>query len=120
MGDLEDLRTLVRAFIEERDWVRFHNAKDLSAAIAIEAAELQEVFLWKTREEADAAMRDPEARRRVEAEVADVMIFLLSLADRYGVDLAAAVERKVRENAGKYPADKVRGRAVKYTELKKE
>ena len=117
MGDLDDLARLVREFVDERDWSRFHNAKDLSAAIAIEAAELQEAFLWRTREEADAAMRDPSARRRAEDEMADVMIYLLSLSDRYGVDLATAVRRKVGENAGRYPSDLVRGKAIKYTEI---
>ena len=117
MGDLDDLLDLVKRFVDERDWGRFHNAKDLSAAIAVEAAELQEAFLWRTVEEVDALMTDPSRRSDVEAEMADILIFLLSMASRYGIDLRRAVESKVGENEERYPADAVRGRAVKYTDL---
>ena len=117
MGDLDDLTALVRGFVDERDWSRFHNAKDLASAISIEASELQEVFLWKALEEADAIMADPSSRREVEEEMADILIYLISLASTYGIDLKGAVERKVVSNSEKYPADAVRGKAIKYDKL---
>jgi len=117
MGDLDELTELVRRFVDERDWNRFHNAKDLASAISIEASELQEIFLWKAREEAEAIMADPDPRREVEEEMADILIYLLSMASVYQVDLKAAVVRKVEANSEKYPADAVRGKAIKYDKL---
>jgi len=108
MGDLDDLTLLVRRFVDERDWSRFHNAKDLASAISIEASELQEVFLWRTREEAESIMADPSSRKDVEEEMADIMIYLLSMASTYRVDLKEAVVRKIGANSEKYPADAVR------------
>lgn len=117
MGDLDEMMELVRRFIDERDWSQFHNAKDLATAISIEASELQEEFLWKAREEADGIMSDPSSMRAVEEEMADILIYLLSLASTYDIDLKDAVERKVAANSDKYPADVVKGRAVKYDRL---
>ena len=117
MGDLDELTDLVRRFVDERDWCRFHNAKDLASAISIEASELQEIFLWKEREEAEGIMADPDSRREVEEEMADILIYLLSMASAYRVDLKEAVARKVASNSRKYPADAVRGKAVKYDRL---
>jgi NTP pyrophosphatase (non-canonical NTP hydrolase) len=119
MGDLEELTALIRRFVDERDWRAFHNAKDLAAAISIEASELQEAFLWKTGDEAHEMMADPASRSAVEEEMADILIYLLSMASTYDIDLKTAVERKVASNSEKYPADRVRGRAVKYDRLER-
>jgi NTP pyrophosphatase (non-canonical NTP hydrolase) len=109
------LRQRIDAFVAERDWGQFHNAKDLAAAIAIEAAELMELFLWKTPREVADASRQPATRQRIEEELADVLILCLSLANRLEIDLSAAVLSKVAANGVKYPAARVRGRADKYT-----
>jgi NTP pyrophosphatase (non-canonical NTP hydrolase) len=114
MRDLEELRARVRAFVAERDWERFHSPKNLAMALSVEASELVELFQWLTEEESVAL--DPARRARVADELADVLWFLVRLADRLDIDLLQAAERKLAANAAKYPANKVRGRAAKYTE----
>jgi NTP pyrophosphatase (non-canonical NTP hydrolase) len=104
-------------FRDQRDWKQFHTPKNLAAAIAIEAAELQEHFLWKSDTEVLAVLRNPEKRDKVNEELADVLIFTLLLADRLGVDIDAVVRRKLKNNAKKYPVEKARGNHKKYTEL---
>ena len=114
MRDLEELRRRMREFVAERDWERFHSPKNLAMALSVEAAELVELFQWLT--EAESAAPDAERRRRVGEEMADVLWFLVRLADRLDVDLLAAAEAKLAANAAKYPADRVRGQAKKYDE----
>jgi NTP pyrophosphatase (non-canonical NTP hydrolase) len=112
---IEDLTHAIRQFRDERDWKKFHRPKDLSAAIAIEAAELQEIFLWKTSDEIDQLLASKPIA--VADEVADLAIYLLAFADTVGVDLPQAVVSKLEKNAAKYPVDKARSSAKKYTEL---
>jgi dCTP diphosphatase len=114
MRDLEELKARVREFVAERDWDRFHSPKNLAMALSVEAAELVELFQWLTEEE--SGRLDPERRRRVSDELADVLWFLVRLSDRLDVDLLEAAERKLAANAAKYPADRVRGQSRKYTE----
>jgi dCTP diphosphatase len=114
MRDLGELRTRVQAFVAERDWDRFHSPKNLAMALSVEASELVELFQWLTEEE--SAAPDPERRRRVAEELADVLWFLVRLADKLDIDLLEAAERKLAANAAKYPADRVRGDARKYDE----
>lgn len=114
MRDLAELRARVREFVAERDWERFHSPKNLAMALSVEASELVELFQWLTQEESNAL--DPERRRRVAEEMADVLWFLVRLADRLDVDLLEAAEAKIAANAAKYPADRVRGSARKYTD----
>ncbi len=109
---LDQLRAAVVAFRDERDWAQFHSPKNLAIAIAVEAAELLELFLW--RRETDQLSED-EAEHTAE-EMADVLIFLLSLADALDIDLAAEMISKLAKNEGKYPKEVVRGSAKKYTE----
>ena len=109
---------LLRKFRDDRDWKQFHNPKDLAAAIAIEAGELQEHFLWKTREEVAADLSVAGRRQAVVDELADVLICSLLLADCLGVDIDEAVKAKTAANAKKYPVSKARGTARKYTELR--
>ncbi len=116
----DSLRTLEAAairFRDERDWAQFHRPKDLALGLAIEAAELGELFLWKEADAIDRALAEAEFRDRLSDELADIQIFLLYLAHSAGVDLGAAVERKLAKNAAKYPVEKARGRAEKYTRL---
>jgi len=114
-GELAALRAKLRAFVAERDWGQFHNPKNLAMALVAEAGELLEHFQWLTAEQADSL--PPETLAEVEHELADVLIFLVELADRLNVDLLAAAERKLAVNAQKYPVHKARGRATKYDKL---
>lgn len=108
---IQELKELVRDFVVERDWLKYHNPKDLAEAICIEAAELLEVFQWASPEETLSWKDDRSKLSRVEEELADVVIYCLSMANVMGIDISNAVVEKVKENAAKYPADKYRGRA---------
>ena len=114
MRDLQELRVRIRAFVAEREWDRFHSPKNLAMALSVEASELVELFQWLTEEE--SAAPDAERRRRVAEELADVLWFLVRLADRLDIDLLEAAESKLAANAAKYPADRVRGDSRKYDE----
>ncbi len=114
MRDLDELRDALRQFAADRDWDQFHSAKNLAMAISIEAAELMEHFQWAS-EQQDLAL-DMRRRELVSEELADVLMYTVRLADRLGVDLLAASAAKIRKNAERYPADKVRGQSKKYTE----
>ncbi len=116
-NDWERLRDEIVAFRDARDWGQFHTPKNLAAAIAIEAAELQEPFLWCTDGEAEALLRDRAKRQAIVEELADVVNFALLLADRLEIDLPKEMRRKIRINARKYPVKKAKGTAKKYTEL---
>lgn len=113
--NIGDLSARLRAFARERDWEQFHAPKNLVMALAVEAAELMEHFQWLT--EKQSAELSPAAKEQVAAELADVFIYTVRLADRLGVDLETAVEAKIRVNAAKYPAEKSRGSARKYSDL---
>ncbi len=107
---IHELKQLVGAFRDARYWAQFHSPKNLSMAIAIEAAELMAEFQWLTTEESVMAIEDPQKLRRTEKELADIMMYCLSLADSVGIDIADAVRQKIRENAEKYPEDEYKGR----------
>lgn len=115
MTDLDGLRDSLRAFTAARDWDQFHSPKNLAMALAVEAAELLEVFQWVT--EADSRNLDPPAKAAASEEIADVLLYLLLLCDGLGIDPLAAAERKMAANAQKYPVDKARGSSKKYDEL---
>ncbi|HSO07293.1 MAG TPA: nucleotide pyrophosphohydrolase [Pelomicrobium sp.] len=112
---LQELRARLRAFAAERDWDQFHNPKNLAMALAGEAGELLEHFQWLTLEQ--SANLPPDVLAEVELEIADVLLFLVRLADKLGIDPAAAAEKKLALNARKYPVDKSRGKATKYNKL---
>jgi len=107
-----------RRFRDARDWSQFHTPKNLAAAIAIEAAELQERFLWKSDKEIERDLKDDAKRKAVVEEVADVFLFALLLADRLDVDVSKAITEKLAANERKYPVALARGNARKYTELR--
>jgi len=109
------LRDTLRAFAAERDWEQFHSPRNLATALAVEAAELLEPFQWLTDEQS----RDlpPETRAAVEQELADVLLYLVRLADKLGVDLESAARAKITRNAEKYPVEKSRGSSRKYDAL---
>lgn len=112
--DIAKIQHDLAAFAEERDWNQYHSPKNLAMALSVEASELVEHFQWLTEEQ--SAESDAGKRAAIASEIADVQIYLLRLADKLGIDIEAAVESKMQENRQKYPADRVRGSAAKYTE----
>ncbi len=111
---LEELTERVAAFSDERDWGQFHSPKNLAMALSVEASEIVELFQWRT--EADSAALNEADRAAAADEIADVLIYLVRLADRLGVDPLDAAKRKLEKNEERYPADRARGRSDKYTE----
>lgn len=111
---LDELRSALRQFAAERDWDQFHSPKNLAMALTVEAAELLEHFQWL--KDGTPAELSPEKRAQIEEELADVLLYLVRLADKVGVDLLEAARRKLEVNARKYPAEQVRGSSKKYTE----
>jgi NTP pyrophosphatase (non-canonical NTP hydrolase) len=104
---LADLQLALRRFADERDWERFHSPKNLAMALGIEVAELSEHFQWLTQQESFSL--SPEEKYEVQNELADILIYLVRLADRLEIDLLPAAEKKLAFNAEKYPADAARG-----------
>lgn len=117
MSDLADLTQRIRAFRDARDWMQFHNPKNLACSIVLEAAELLEHFQWKTPEESETYANAPANKEQISTEIADVAVYLLELADNLGIDLHAAIVRKMAINEAKYPVEKSKGSSAKYTEL---
>lgn len=113
--DFLALRDLLRQFAADRDWQQFHTPKNLASALSVEAAELLEHFQWLTPEQ--SARLTGDALAGVRDEMADVLLYLIRLADQLDVDLLAAAHLKIAANARKYPVDKARGHARKYTAL---
>lgn len=109
MSDLEELRQAIVKFTQERDWDQFHNGKDLALALSIEAAELNEAFLWKDVSDVNV--------EKVKEELADVFNYAILIADKYDLDIKQIVLDKIRRNAEKYPVEKAYGSAKKYNEL---
>lgn len=114
----QTLMAEARRFRDARDWAQFHTPKNLAAAIAIEAAELQEQFLWKSDKEIARDLKDNAKRDAIVEEVADVFLFGLLLADRLDIDVGKAIADKLATNERKYPVALARGNARKYTELR--
>jgi NTP pyrophosphatase (non-canonical NTP hydrolase) len=112
---LQELTLALRRFAEERDWRQFHSPKNLACALSVEAAELLEHFQWLTEAQSDDLPGDK--RVAIGHELADVLLYLLQLADRLQVDLPAAAREKLALNARKYPVERFRGSSHKYDEL---
>lgn len=112
MNDIQEIIQTLIKFRDERDWEQFHDSKNLATAISIEAAELNELFLWKTIKESEEV--DPE---KIKEELADIIAFSLLLANKHGFDIKQIVLDKIRKNGEKYPVDKSKGTAKKYDEL---
>ena len=109
MSDLEELREAIVKFTQERDWDQFRNGKDLALALSIEAAELNEAFLWKDANDVNV--------EKVKEELADIFNYAILIADKYNLDIKQIVLDKLAKNAQKYPVDKAYGSAKKYNEL---
>jgi NTP pyrophosphatase (non-canonical NTP hydrolase) len=114
---LDHLRDRVRKFAEARDWDQFHSPKNLSMALSAEVAEIVEHFQWLTEEQSKSLPQNK--LDEVETELADTLIYLIRLADKLDIDLLAAAQSKIEVNEQKYPVDKAKGTAKKYTELDK-
>jgi NTP pyrophosphatase (non-canonical NTP hydrolase) len=112
MNDLNFLISELQKFRDARNWEQFHNTKDLALAISIEAAELNELFLWKTTEESEKVDSN-----KLKEELADIFAFALLLAGKHNLDVKEIVLEKIRKNNEKYPVDKSKGTAKKYNEL---
>jgi NTP pyrophosphatase (non-canonical NTP hydrolase) len=106
---MEEILDALKKFRDERDWNQFHNPKDLSIAINIEAGELLELFLWKKPEDVNIT--------KVEEELADVFAYCFLLADKYNLDVKTIILNKIKTNSKNYPVDKAKGTAKKYNEL---
>ena len=109
MSDIKEITDAILKFRDERDWEQFHNPKDLAVALNVEAGELLEHFLWKDADEAD-----PE---KVREELADVLNYSFLIAEKYGLDIKEIMLEKIKSNAQKYPSDKAKGTAKKYSDL---
>lgn len=109
MGDIEKLKTAILKFRDERDWEQFHNAKDLSLALSIEAAELNQLFLWKAAEDVNI--------ERLKEELADIFNYAFLIASKFDLNVEQIILDKITKNAEKYPVDKAKGTAKKYNEL---
>jgi dCTP diphosphatase len=112
---IKGLRDKLRQFAAERDWDQFHSPKNLAMALIVEAAELLEHFQWLS--DAESAALAPEKRAKIREELADVLLYLIRLADKLDIDLATAAADKLSVNAQKYPLQKARGSSKKYTEF---
>jgi dCTP diphosphatase len=115
MNELEQLQQAIRKFRDDRDWMQFHNPKNLACSISIEAAELLEHFQWKTPQESETITK--EKRTEISHEIADIAVYLIELADNLEIDLVQAIRTKLALNEAKYPVLKAKGSAAKYTEL---
>jgi NTP pyrophosphatase (non-canonical NTP hydrolase) len=107
---VSDLRQLIADFVAERDWSQFHSPKNVSMALAVEAAELMEHFQWLTTEESRRLVNDPKKLAEISEELADVVGYSFALANELGIDVSSAIRAKMVKNAQKYPAAQFRGR----------
>ena len=114
-NSLKDLQDAIEVFVAERDWSQFHTPKNLAMAVAIEAAELMEHFLWS--EDAESPARDAARKELIAQEIGDVLIYLVRLGQVLDVDLVMAATDKLAVNRDKYPIEKAKGRATKYLDL---
>ncbi len=115
--NIHELKNKVKAFCEARDWDQFHNAKELAIALTIEASELLEIFRWKKNEEVEALFNNSKKKEEIQDEMADVLYFLLRIAQLYNLDLSEALESKLDKNNQKYPIDKFKGSHKKCNEV---
>jgi len=114
MHELEVMRQRMREFSYVRDWDQFHSPKNLSMALSVEVGELVECFQWLTEDQSHSLNSDQ--LENISDEIADVQLYLVRLADKVGIDIGKAVDKKIKKNEEKYPADKVRGSSKKYNE----
>ena len=115
--NVHELKEKIKKFCEDRDWDQYHNAKDLAIGVITEASELLEHFRFKSEKEVEEMFNSQAKREEISEEMADVLYFLLRLAQRYDIDLVTELNKKMEKNEKKYPVEKSRGQNKKYTEL---
>ena len=106
---ITELKTIVEDFVSERDWSQFHNPKNLSMALAIEASELMDIFKWNTNKECESMMLEKNTRQGAIDELADIMIYALAFTNRNNINISSAIEKKMIKNRKKYPTEKFKG-----------
>ena len=116
MSEIQRVIDKIKKFRDDRDWMQFHDPKNMAVSIIIEASELLEHFQWKTKAEVEKYL--DENREEVRDEIADIAMYLFELADNLGIDLLDAMEKKLKKNEEKYPVEKAKGSHKKYTEYK--
>ncbi len=115
MGEIKELTEKIKEFRDERDWKQFHNHKDMSLSLMLEAAEVLEHFQWKSQSEVEK--HGNACKNEIAEELADVAMYLFELADNLGINLSDAIEHKLTKNAKKYPVEKAKGKHTKYDKL---
>ena len=115
MSEIEEIIGKIKKFRDERDWMQFHDHKNMAISLILEASELLEHFQWKSKDEVEAYVKDHKVQ--VEEEIADIALYLFELADNLEINLSEAIEKKLAKNSAKYPAEKARGKHTKYTKL---
>lgn len=116
MDKIDELRIRLKNFLTARDWDKFHNARDLAISISLEASELLEVFQWKDHIKTSELIKDEKLLDKIKDELADVLIYCLNLANNLNLDIGKIIEDKIKKNEEKYPVNKVKSSAKKYTE----
>jgi NTP pyrophosphatase (non-canonical NTP hydrolase) len=114
--DIRELQKKVIQFCDARDWAQYHNPKDLAISLALEAAELLEIFQWKTPQEVEAIKSDLKGRKRVKEELGDILIYALNMCHAFGFDPSEVILEKLELNEKKYPVEKAKGSARKYND----
>ncbi|MCK5288568.1 MAG: nucleotide pyrophosphohydrolase [Candidatus Omnitrophica bacterium] len=115
MGEVKDIIEKIKKFRDDRDWMQFHDAKNMAVSIILEASELLEHFQWKTIEEVDEHRKQNQSE--IKDEIADIALYLFELADNLSIDLITAMEQKLAKNEKKYPIEKAKGKHTKYNKL---
>ncbi len=115
--DLLKLDQDICQFVSERDWDQFHSVKNLSMALAVESAELLEIFQWMSEENSNRISENPQVMAKINDEVADVFVYLMRIINKTGIDLEQVVRNKMQKNGEKYPVEKSKGNSKKYNEL---
>lgn len=115
--NIQELKEKIKKFCEDRDWDQYHNAKDLAIGIITESSELLEHFRFKSEKQIEEFFNFPEKKEKISEEMADILYFLLRLAQRYNIDLVTVLNKKMEKNEEKYPVEKAKGLNKKYTEL---
>jgi NTP pyrophosphatase (non-canonical NTP hydrolase) len=115
MSEIKEITGKIIQFRDERDWMQFHDPKNMAVSIILEASELLEHFQWKTKEEVEKYVM--QNKSEIKDEIADIALYLFELADNLGISLSSAMEEKLKKNAAKYPIEKAKGKHTKYNEL---
>ena len=116
---IQELKLKVKKFCEDRDWDQFHNAKELAIALSLESAEVLDLFRYKSTEEVERMLKNPEKKLELSEELADVLYLVFRISQLYDIDLSSEFNKKMVKNELKYPVELAKGKNSKYTELKK-